>query len=374
MQEINLERPEGNANFGLTLRFCSAAEELCPNLHVDAIMEGSICQGSMLEVGMRIYKVNGKSFSTFQEGLALMKSADGQLSLTVEKPPSIGTVYTIQRKGKGEEQKMLRTVFIPDSDDLHCQSNYHVHTCSFIRCRYIQRALIDHKTRSMNDLSTIHLRWHIKRSPLYEIVYNNLVTLMKIDGLGGDAELPAFLTPATNPECAHSSITGTGDADDDSVEEIPQKLVVPSTKIRRFNEANSITKGILELAKDDKEVFRMVVPQLQQMYQNSLMIANSKSKKVQNAKNRLAASGASLPIMPDEIRKKRDKTDDINLANAKKQKKTTKKKRAKKTKSPQRSKKDNNDGRHASSREDESGDEDDEDDDNITLAALGGKK
>ena len=118
----------------------------------------------------------------------------------------------------------------------------------------------------------------------------------------------------------------------------------------------------------------MVVPQLQQMYQNSLMIANSKSKKVQNAKNRLAASGASLPIMPDEIRKKRDKTDDINLANAKKQKKTTKKKRAKKTKSPQRSKKDNNDGRHASSREDESGDEDDEDDDNITLAALGGKK
>eukprot|EP00984_Skeletonema_dohrnii_P012624 scaffold5141_cov94-Skeletonema_dohrnii-CCMP3373.AAC.1 len=232
-----------------------------------------------------------------------MKSTDGQLSLTVEKPPSIGTVYTIQRKGKGEEQKMLRTVFIPDSDDLHCQSNYHVHTCSFIRCRYIQRALIDHKTRSMNDLSTIHSRWHIKNSPL--------------------------VPPAPNPtECAHSSIADTGDTDEDSVEEISQKLVVPSTKVRRFNDVNFIIKPILELAKEDAEVFRMVVPQLKQMYQNSLMIARSKSKKVQKAKNQVAASGASLPIMPDEIRKKRDKTDDMNMANTKKQKKV-KKKRAK---------------------------------------------
>ena len=124
MQTINLERPEGGASFGLTLTFCNTAEEFCPNLHVTAIMEGSIYQGSMLEVGMRIYKVNGKSFSTFHEGATLLKSTDGQLSLTVEKPPSIGTIYTIQRKGKGEDQKMLRTVFIPDSDDLHCQSNY----------------------------------------------------------------------------------------------------------------------------------------------------------------------------------------------------------------------------------------------------------
>ena len=149
--------------------------------------------------------------------------------------------------------------------------------------------------------------------------------------------------------------------------------MVPSTKVRRFNDANFIIKPILELAKEDAEVFRMVVPQLKQMYQNSLMIATSKSKKVQNAKNRLAASGASLPIMPDEIRKKRDKTDDINMANTKKRK-NVKKKRAKKTKLSQRSKKDDNDGRHVSSREEESGDDDDDDDDNITLAALGGKK
>ena len=113
---------------------------------------------------------------------------------------------------------------------------------------------------------------------------------------------------------------------------------------------------------------RMVVPQLQQMYQNSLMIARTKSKKVQNAKNQLAASGVSLAIMPDKITKKRDMTDDINMANTKKQK-NVKKKRAKKI-----SKKDDNDGRDVSSREDESGDEDDEDDDNITLAALKGKK
>ena len=49
--------------------------------------------------------------------------------------------------------------------------------------------------------------------------------------------------------------------------------------------------------------------------------------------------------MPDKITKKRDKTDDINMANTKKQKKV-KKKSAKMT-----SKKDDNDGRHVSSRD-----------------------
>jgi len=78
MQEINLERPEGNTNFGLTLTLCNTTEELCPNLHVKAIKEGSFCQSSMLEVGMRIYKVNGKSFSTFAEGVELMKYEYGQ--------------------------------------------------------------------------------------------------------------------------------------------------------------------------------------------------------------------------------------------------------------------------------------------------------
>ena len=76
--------------------------------YTNPIMDGSICQGSMLEVGMRIYKVNGKSFSTFHEGATLLKSTDGQLSLTVEKPPSIaiGTIYTIQRGSRKDNNRM----------------------------------------------------------------------------------------------------------------------------------------------------------------------------------------------------------------------------------------------------------------------------
>ena len=70
-------------------------------------------------------------------------------------------------------------------------------------------------------------------------------------------------------------------------------LIFPQCYLLSYSPGSGI---VLELAKEDKEVFRMVVPQLQQMYQNSLTIARSKSKKVQNAKNQLAASGASLPI------------------------------------------------------------------------------
>jgi hypothetical protein len=308
MLTINLERPEGNVNLGLTLDFCNGAEEFIANLKVTSIAEGSFCDESILQVGMRIYEVNGKSFSNLTEGVELLKSSEGQFTLYVEKPPSIGTVYTIQRKGKGEEKKMLRTVFIPDSNDLHCQSDYHVHTCSFIRCRYIQRALISHKTRSMKDLSTIHPRWHLKNCPMYPIVHKKLVTLMKVPGLG-TASLPAFLAPTPTSTTAEID------------EEIPQKVVVPKSKTRRYNEIMTICKQIISIAEEDDEVFRTIIPQLQQMYQTSVYMAKTGSKKARASRAQLAAAGVTLPIVPDNLRKKRDKSDDVNLANKKKQSK-----------------------------------------------------
>ena len=384
MLMINLERPEGNVNLGLTLEFCNGAEEFIANLKVTSIAEGSFCDESILQVGMRIYEVNGKSFSNLAEGVDLLKSSEGQFTLYVEKPPSIGTVYTIQRKGKGEGKKMLRTVFIPDSNDLHCQSDYHVHTCSFIRCRYIQRALISHKTRSMKDLSTIHPRWHLKNCPMYPIVHKKLVSLMKVDGLG-TASLPAFLAPAA------SSTTAEID------EEIPQKVVVPKNKARRYNEVMTICKQIVNIAKEDDEVFRTVIPQLQQMYQTSVYMAKTGSKKARASRAQLAAAGVTLPIVPDNLRNKSDKSDAVNLANKKKRSKRNNSRTTKAKSPPPSNNNDDGDGRkmpakskrgtgddmtldngkrrkHSENddREDKVDEDDDtsDDDDNITLADL----
>jgi hypothetical protein len=57
-------------------------------------------------------------------------------------------------------------------------------------------------------------------------------------------------------------------------------------------------------------------PQLNQMYQNCLLIAQTKSKKVHDARQQVAASGENLPIVSESIRGK-DKSDDINLTNKK---------------------------------------------------------
>jgi hypothetical protein len=70
------------------------------------------------------------------------------------------------------------------------------------------------------------------------------------------------------------------------------------------------------LAKENKDVYEMVMPQFNQMYQNCLLIAQTKSKKVHDARQQVAASGENLPIVPESIRGK-DKSDDINLANKK---------------------------------------------------------
>ena len=305
---INMERPDNVAHLGLTLS---------QNLEVLSIADNSFCRGSMLEVGMRIYAVNGQTITSFNEGVELIKSTAGEFRLLVEKKSSIaiGTVYEIQRKGKGDDKKMLHTVFIPDSNDLHCQSDFHVHTCSWIRCRYIQRALIQHKTRSMNDLTTIHKRWHISNNPMYNIVRNNLAALMIIDGLGA-ASLPQYLAPIASAATAAQNGEDDDKGEDDSIGATVPRIRAPNCKSTRYNSGLAITRQILDLAKENKDVYEMVMPQFNQMYQNCLLIAQTKSKKVHDARQQVAASGENLPIVPESIRGK-DKSDDINLANKK---------------------------------------------------------
>ena len=79
------------------------------------------------------------------------------------------------------------------------------------------------------------------------------------------------------------------------------------------------------------------------------------------AKNQLAATGASLPILHEALGK-RDKSDDTNLANHTKKRKKAKKTHAKTTEL-QHDK--NDDSRH-----DLSAESDSDDDDNVTLADL----
>ena len=126
-------------------------------------------------------------------------------------------------------------------------------------------------------------------------------------------------------------------------------------------DAMFVCKQIVELAKENPEVHRMVMPQFQQIYQNSLMMARSTGK-AQNAKKQVAKSGASVPIAPDSLKKNRDKSDDINLANKRK-----KRRKVKKTQEKSQQQSENNEGTPVSGMEGE-------DDDNITLAALGRKK
>jgi hypothetical protein len=170
----------------------------------------------------------------------LIKAVEGHFTISADTIPMMGTTYIICRK---KDKKMDRTVFIPDSANglaAHCQSDYHCHTSFWIRCRYIQKALLQHPSRSMEDLSTIHSRWHIQNSPLYRIVHNDLATTMRIDGLD-NASLPAFLTEASHPAASVNE-------DNDSTEERVPRFRKPTTKAARYNNANTVVGRIVEIA------------------------------------------------------------------------------------------------------------------------------
>ena len=74
-----------------------------------------------------------------------------------------------------------------------------------------------------------------------------------------------------------------------------------------------VTAKICELAKSDMDVFKMVMPQLDQIYQNSQMLRISKSTKGRTAQAIVSQSKSNLPLMPTSMKLK--SKDDINLAN-----------------------------------------------------------
>jgi len=70
------------------------------------------------------------------------------------------------------------------------------------------------------------------------------------------------------------------------------------------------------MAEDDKEVYKMVMPQFQQMCQSCMLMVRNRSKKADGARQQLETSRENLPIVPESIRKK-DKSDYINLVKEK---------------------------------------------------------
>lgn len=210
---------------------------------------------------------------------------------------------------------MERQVFIPDpvldGDTPHCQSNFHHHTSTFIRDRYIQRALLEHPSRSMKDNDTLHPRWHITNSPLYHIVRQDMIDLMEIPGLGS-ASLPAFLSSSASTTAGGATATTVATATA-AVVDLPKRVSVPSTKLMRYNEIHKLNGRIEEMAKEDPELYKMVFPQLEQIYQNCITVKSCKSGKAASAQDTVRKTKTRLPIMPDPAR--RTSSDDVNRAN-----------------------------------------------------------
>ncbi|KAL7459579.1 hypothetical protein ACHAWC_011403 [Mediolabrus comicus] len=320
---IHMERPTAEMSLGFTVAYKAVVSvgmnsttdggdnsttEGAGCLEVTAIDQG--CERSKLypklQVGMMITAVNGETFSSETDGIALINAVCGHFTLRVDMLPSVGTVYNI--RDRRSSTPLERTVFIPDSEqvsdaaDLHCVSDFHVHTAFFIRCRFIQRALMEHD-RSMADHSTMHARWHVKNSPLYKPVFDNLVDMMRVPGLG-NASLPAFLSNTSHSEptavaaapLAAATANGDGDNsdDDDSSVEVTLRVKAPSTKIARFNAANTLAGRIVGMCKEDPKVFEMVMPMFQQVYQNSMMLRTNTSDRSKLAKMTQRANDGNM--------------------------------------------------------------------------------
>ena len=302
---INMNRPMDATSLGLGISVGESDGTFC--LVVDLIYEGSLFEGSQLEAGMKITTINGEKFASRQEGVDMLKAVEGNFTIWVDTLPRKGMVYTIAHL---TNDKMERTVFIPHLSGKyrhHCQSNFHVHTAFWIRDRYIQRALMQHPSRTTRDDTTNHFRWHITHSPLYQIEYESLVSMMRVDGLGLQS-LPAFL------KTQKANRTPLTCNDDDEVYHPPPKIVVPSSKAKRYSEANTVAGRIVELAKLYPDVFRMVMPQLNHIRDNCVLMREA-------AQDTLNNNNSKVPIAPAVVT--RGKEDDVNQHHAAKKSKST---------------------------------------------------
>jgi len=163
----------------------------------------------------------------------------------------------------------------------------------------------------MKDNDTLHPRWHITNSPLYHIVRQDMIDLMEIPGLGS-ASLPAFLSSSASTTVGGATATAVATATA-AVVDVPKRVSVPSTKLMRYNEIHKLNGRIEEMAKEDPELYKMVFPQLEQIYQNCITVKSCKSGKAASAQDTVRKTKTRLPIMPDPAR--RTASDDVNGAN-----------------------------------------------------------
>ena len=66
------------------------------------------------------------------------------------------------------------------------------------------------------------------------------------------------------------------------------------------------------MTKNDATVFRMVMPQLQQIFDNAMLVRKGSSAKVTKAQATLKSASVKLALTPEPV--KRCKEDDKNLA------------------------------------------------------------
>ena len=138
-----------------------------------------------------------------------------------------------------------------------------------------------------------------------------MIDLMEIPGLGS-ASLPAFLSSSTSTTAA-TTTDGSNSNSAGSVVDMPKRVSVPSSKLMRYNDINKLNGRITEMAKEDPELYKMVYPQLEQIYQNCITVKSCKSGKAALAQDTVRETRTRLPIMPDPAR--RTASDDVNGAN-----------------------------------------------------------
>lgn len=179
---------------------------------------------------MTITEVMGVSpINSAQHFVEIIGKHIGWFHCVASTVPSVGKLFIIRRK---HDKKCEHKVFVPNKNSNgtynHAQSDFYIHTAYFMRCRYIQRALMDHPDYTMKDIVTIHSRWHLRNSPLYPIVLKRMIDTMAIDGLGKES-LPHFLSRHITQSDVDEDTNKAGQAKKRG------RIKAPSNKAKRYN-------------------------------------------------------------------------------------------------------------------------------------------
>ena len=302
----------GETSLGLSVKAATEKNDdgdmVFKGLLVVSISKDSTFAGTNLHDGMIIHSVDGNPVENYEHGLELFRNVNpGWFRVMVLTVPSIGSYYTVCRKSNNGGKV---NVFIPNKNSRgtfsQCQSDFHIHTAYWARCRNIQRALMEHPERSMKDLDTIHRRWHLENSPLYPIVLKELQDQMHVVGLGNES-VPRFLLPEATTV---TKSTASNEGNDEQAIPKPKRIPAPA---RRFHDCEIVAKQIGQLCKESADVYKMVMPQLNKILENAVYLKRSSSSKIQESKDTVKQSGRRLPVAPEAAR--RTKADDINRAN-----------------------------------------------------------